>query len=254
MNFCKPESAIDNQVYSLANPTASVESAERPATNGKKDRSRLQLRRTVHFASKNVNTYIRTIWPPTENRADIDDKFVLRDIIKAFNRSADYLILYLEQARAHRYEALNGRFEHEVRDHGFPFPANPYYSTDRLKASDPQQIDTYIREYFNIIDKAVNKVCAGTNLPVIVATTRENFDLLKQVADKPSIYTGHFSTNHHQDQLQQLAAEAWELVKQNQHSKRAAAIDEMMQAVNAGKVVPICRRSGAPPVMQERRE
>ncbi|QEC43408.1 hypothetical protein [Pseudobacter ginsenosidimutans] len=221
----------------MANPTASVESAERPATNGKKDRSRLQLRRTVHFASKNVNTYIRTIWPPTENRADIDDKFVLRDIIKAFNRSADYLILYLEQARAHRYEALNHRFEHEVKEHGFPFPANPYYSTDRLKGSDPQQIDTYIREYFNIIDKAVNKVCAGTNLPVIVATTRENFDLLKQVADKPSIYTGHFSTNHHQDQLQQLAAEAWELVKQNQYSKRAAAIDEMMQAVNAGKVV-----------------
>lgn len=189
------------------------------------------------FVSKNVNTYIRTIWPPTENRADIDDKFALRDIIKAFNRSADYLILYLEQARAHLYEALNGRFEHEVRDHGFPFPANPYYSTDRLKGSDPKQLDTYIREYFNIIDKTVNKVCAGTNLPVIVATTRENFDLLKQVADKPSIYTGHFSTNHHHDQLQQLAAEAWELVKQNQHSTRAAAIDEMMQAVNAGKVV-----------------
>lgn len=189
------------------------------------------------FISKNMNSTIRTIWPPTENRVDIDSTFALRDIIKAYNRSADYLILYLEQSKTHLYEALNERFEHEVKEHGFPFSSNPYYSTDRLKNSDPKQTDTYIREYFNIIDKAVNKVVAEHKIPVVVATTRENFDLLKQVADKPSIYLGHFSTKFGHDQFQHLAGEAWELIKQHQHNTRAAAIEEMMKAVNAGKVV-----------------
>ncbi|MBO9634858.1 MAG: hypothetical protein J7578_17235 [Chitinophagaceae bacterium] len=189
------------------------------------------------FVSKNVNTLIRTIWPPTENRVDIDDIFALRDIIKAYNRSADYLILWLEQSKAFLYEAIDERAQHEIKEHGFPFPANPYYSTDRLKNSDPKQLDTYNREYFNIIDKAVNKVVANNPLPVVVATTRENFDLLKQVADRPSIYMGHFSTGLRQDQLQHLAAEAWELVKKDQHNTRAAAIEEMKKAVNAGKVV-----------------
>lgn len=189
------------------------------------------------FISKNVQTLIRTIWPPTENRVNIDSTFALRDIIKAYNRSANYLILWLEQSKAFLYEALDERAQHEVKEHGFPFPSNPYYSTDRLKNSDPKQVNTYIREYFNIIDKAINKVVAENPLPVIVATTRENFDLLKQVADKPTIYLGRFSTDFRHDQLQHLAAEAWELMKQNQHNTRAAAIREMKKAVNAGKVV-----------------
>lgn len=189
------------------------------------------------FLSNDTRTYIRTIWPPTENKAYLDDRFALRDLIKAFNRAADYYILFLNPSGVQLFEAFDEKVQGEVRQHGFPAKENTHYLTDQLKASDPKQVDNQLKEFLNRIDKNMVAAHNDTPLPVVVAANRAVFDLLLQVADKPTIYVGHFPIDYHHTDVHHLAAQAWPLMKALQTARRTAAINEMFAGIPAGKVL-----------------
>jgi hypothetical protein len=189
------------------------------------------------FLANDTQTYIRTIWPPTENKVYLDDQFALRDLVKAFNRAEDYYILLLDPAGVQLFEALDEKVQDEVREHGFPAKENTHYLTDQLKASDPKQVDNQLKEFLNRIDKNMVAVHRQTPLPVIVAANPVNYNHLLQVADVASIYAGHFPLDHHRKDIHQLAEKAWPLVKDLQQAKRTAAINELFAGVSAGKVI-----------------
>lgn len=189
------------------------------------------------FVSANTAEYVRTMWPPAENKVYVDKEFALRDIIKAYNRSEDYYILHLSQSGVQLYEALNDRIYGEVEHDGFPFRDNPHYLTDRQAKSDPKKIDNQIKEFLNTVDKSMVAVHAAHPLEIIVASTRENFDFLLEVADQPKIYSGHFTIDAGRADIHYLSDKAWPVVKDLQKARRAAAIDELMAGVSSGKVL-----------------
>lgn len=188
------------------------------------------------FVSATTQTYIRTIWPPVENKLYLDDRFALRDIIKAYNRAEDYYILFLNPGGIQLFEALDEKVQEEVRQEGFPAEPNSRHLTDKLKASDPKAVDNQLKEFLNRIDKNMVSVYKHQALPVIVAATRPNYDLLMEVADMPHIYAGHFSIDYNRSEPHQLVEKAWPIVMELQKARRKAAIDEVFAGVSAGRV------------------
>ncbi|WP_301922683.1 hypothetical protein [Ferruginibacter sp.] len=88
------------------------------------------------FLSNSTKEIIKSAWPTEEDKEDIAGSFVIRPLIKAYNRSEEYLILLLSQSGVQLFEALNDSIVEEIRNDNFSFKENRHYHTDSVKISD----------------------------------------------------------------------------------------------------------------------
>lgn len=188
------------------------------------------------FISKDTKEIIKSTWPSQSDRVFISNSFVIRPLIKAFNRSEEYFILLLSQSGVHLYEALNDAIVEEIENDDFPFAENPYILTNREQISDPKKVDNVVREFLNQVDKALVKVHNQTLLRCVVICTEDNFSRLMQVADKPGVYTGYASINYNNTAKHFIASQSWEIIKELQKKRRKEALGEMKEAVSQSKV------------------
>lgn len=189
------------------------------------------------FLSNDTEEIIRTSWTVPEDRLNIRSTFNLRPLIKAYNRSKEYLILVLSQGGVQLYKALGDGIEEEVKSDGFPFEGSPYYIPNRAERSNAKRVDDLIREFFNQVDKAVVKVNQETELECVVVSTEDNFSKLMQVADKPDIYIGYTSIDYNNSKPHDVVKPGWEIMKQYMHEHRSEAIVEMKEAISKHKVL-----------------
>lgn len=193
---------------------------------------------SIHiFLSDSTTEIVKSSWPVLKNVVSVAENFVIKPLIKDFNRLEEYLILVLSQSDVRLLHAINDSIAEEIQGDEFPFAKNPYFLTDLDKSSDGKQVDNRIREFFNQIDKALVKIHHKTDMNVVVICTENNWSRLKQVADKPSIYLGNVSINYNDTANHSLASEAWKIVVAIQEEGRAKAIQEMLQAEGHGKVI-----------------
>lgn len=188
------------------------------------------------FISKDTKEIIKSTWPSQSDRVFISNSFVIRPLIKAFNRSEEYFILLLSQSGVHLYEALNDAIIEEIENDDFPFAENPYILTNREQISDPKKVDNAVREFLNQVDKALVKVHNQTGLRCVVICTEDNFSRLMQVADKPGVYIGYASINYNNTAKHFIASQSWGIIKELQKKRRKEAISEMKEAVSKSKV------------------
>lgn len=189
------------------------------------------------FLSETTKEYIRTSWPVDDNMVSISDSFALRQIVKAYNRSDEYLIMVLSQGGVQLYEALNDGITHEIRNDDFPFAETPYYTPTAVKGSDPKYVDNLVREFLNKVDKALVKVAQEEELNCVVVSTEDNYTKLLQVADRPDVYLGHAPIDYNNSEPHRIVQQAWEMVKELQEERKSAAISEMKEAVAQSKVL-----------------
>ena len=189
------------------------------------------------FLSNNVKEIIRSTWPVDENAVHTGPSFFLRPLIKAVNRTEEYLILLLSQSGVQLFTAMNDAITGEIRNSDFPFKENRHFTTHGDTLSDPKLVDNLIREFLNRIDKAVVKVHHENEMKCIPVCTENNFSMLLQIADKPAIYYGCVPINYNDTANHKIAADCWEMIKDLQHKRRTSAIDEMKEAVGQGKVI-----------------
>ncbi len=187
------------------------------------------------FLSDQTKEIIKSSWPILKNTVAAAENFVIKPLIKDFNRIADYMILVLSQSDVRLLHAVNDSISGEMPDEDFPFIKNQQFLTDQEKASDGKQADNQIREYFNQIDKAMVKIHHKTTMNAVVICTDSNWSKLMQVADKPSIYYGNLNLNETANHS--LGSEAWQIVVGKQEAARAKAIQEMKEAAAHGKVI-----------------
>lgn len=193
---------------------------------------------SVHiFLSDATTEIVKSSWPILKNVVSVAENFVIKPLIKDFNRIEEYLILVLSQSDVRLLRAINDSIAGEIKGEDFEFADNPYFLTNLDKSSDGKQVDNMVREFFNQIDKAVVKIHNKTAMNVVVICTENNWSRLLQVADKPSIYIGNFSINNNNSASQSIAGEAWQIVNELQEKGRAKAIQEMKKAVGEGKVI-----------------
>lgn len=192
---------------------------------------------SIHiFLSDSTTEIIKSSWPILKNTVSVAENFVIKPLIKDFNRMEEYLVLVLSQTDVRLLHAINDGISGEIKNDDFTFAKNPYFLADLDKSSDGKQIDNLVREFFNQIDKALVKIHYKTDMNVVVICTENNWSRLKQVADKPSIYLGNVSMNYN-DTPHSIAAEAWKIVVAIQEEERAKLIQEMLEAEGHGRVI-----------------
>jgi hypothetical protein len=189
------------------------------------------------YMSNDTKEIIKSAWPLNENSVHISDAFNIRSLIKSYNRSEEYFILLLSQSGVSLFNAINDEIINEIRNNDFPFAENSYYNTHSDKGSDSKHLDDLVREFFNIVDKAVVKINHETGLNCVVICTEDNYSRLMQVADKPSIYHGFVHINYNNTNAHHLAKQGWEIIKNLQLKQRNEAIDEIKEAVGHGSVL-----------------
>lgn len=189
------------------------------------------------FISNDTCEVVKSLWPTEQEGVHLSDTFAVRPLIKAFNRAEEFLVLVLTQHDVHLYHAYNDHIQHEIRNVDFPFSENRHYITFPDKRTDSKAMDDQVREYYNTVDKALQKVAQETGLHAVVFTNDDNFSKLMSVSDKPSSYYGHSAIDTHHTNTTQLGLAAWDVVKAMQHERRNAAIEEMKSAISAGKVL-----------------
>ncbi len=189
------------------------------------------------YLSNDTQEIVKSTWPTHENAVHISDTFAVRSLIKANNRSEEYLIVLLSQNSATLYEAMNDSITKEINNDDFPFAENKHYNTNHNGGSDSKHLDDLVREFLNVVDKALVKVHQETGLNCVVICTEENYSRLMQVADLPNVYIGYDNIDYNNVAPHQLVKQSWEIVKELQHQKRADAIEEMKTAVAHGSVL-----------------
>jgi len=193
---------------------------------------------SIHiFLSDTTKEIIKSSWPTLKNTVSVAENFVIKPLIKDFNRLEEYLILVLSQTDVRLLHAINDSISGEIKNDDFAFAKNPYFLSEQEKPGDGKHVDNLIREFFNQIDKALVKIYNKTDMKVVVICTENNWGRLMQVADKPSIYLGNVNMNYNDTANHSLAAEAWKIVVAIQEESRAKDIQEMLEAKVKGKVI-----------------
>jgi hypothetical protein len=189
------------------------------------------------FISKDTKEIIKSTWQSQSDQVFISESFFVRPLIKAFNRSEEYLILLLSQSGVNLYEALNDAIVEEIKNDDFPFAENPYVLINREQISDPKKVDNTVREFLNQVDKAMVRVNNLTGLNCVVICTEDNFSRLMQVADKPGIYHGYANINYNNTAKHHITSQSWEIIKEQQKKRRESAVSEMKEANAQNKVL-----------------
>jgi len=189
------------------------------------------------FLSNDTKEIIKISWNTEEDKVHISETFSVRNLIKAYNRNENYLILLLSQSGVHLYKAQNENILEEIENNDFPFPENPHFHTSAVRLSDPKAIDNMIREFLNQVDKAVVNIYNQEHQKCVVICTEDNYSHLMFVADRPEIYYGYSNINYNNIAPHTLVAQAWAVVKEEQKNFRGNAIKEIQEAVSGGKVL-----------------
>ncbi len=189
------------------------------------------------FISNDTCEIVKSLWPAEQEGVQLSDTFAVRPLIKAFYGAEEYLVLVLTQHDVHLYHAYNDHIQHEIRNAEFPFSENSHYITFPDKRTDAKAMDDQVREYFNTVDKALQKVAHDSGLYTVVFTNTDNYSKLISVSDRPASYYGYSAIDAHHTNNTQLGLAAWEVVKAMQHERNNTAIDEMNAAISAGKVL-----------------
>jgi hypothetical protein len=185
---------------------------------------------SIHlFLSETTTEIVKSSWPISKNVVSVAENFVIKPLIKDFNRIEEYLILVLSRTNVRLLRAINDTIEGEIPAEDFSF--------DHEKSEDSKQTDNFVSEFFNNIDKAVVKIHHKTGMNVVVICTDTNWSKLLQVADKPSIYYGNTSINFNDPDNLPIAAQAFKIVNSIQEKGRTKAIQEMKEAGGHGKMI-----------------
>lgn len=193
---------------------------------------------SIHiFVNNDMTEVIRSNWPVAIEGVFVDTSFAIRPLIKNYNREKGYYILLLSQKEVRLYEAENDKIVKEIENDDFPFTEATYTMTHLVVSSDSERLDNKVRDFYNVVDKALQRVNNENEKICIVVSTEDNFSLLNQVADYPQIYPGYFSIDFNKIHLPEIETKAWDKVTQLQSADRTKLINEMKEAVSTGNVV-----------------
>jgi hypothetical protein len=192
------------------------------------------LESLILFVNEDIAEYTRL--PITvEDRVVIDYTFATRDLVRALHFEANYYVLVLSQQKVRLIEAFNDKVVAEI---GNPFPINntQFYSTSQIELSNASRQTNLLAEFFNRVDKEVNKVRKENPLPVLICTVESNYHEYLKIADlRHSIFDTYLNRNRLDDTAHAIVTQAWTIVKEYTVEKNNARKQELKTAVSQNK-------------------
>src|SRR5690554_732387 len=140
------------------------------------------LESLVLFVNEDIAEYTR-LPIAVEERVVIDHTFATRDLVRALHLETNYYVLVLSQQKVRLLEAFNDKVVSEI---GSPFPIenSQFYSTNKAELSNASRQTNLVAEFFNRVDKEVNKIRKDNPLPVLICTEESNYHEYLKVADQ----------------------------------------------------------------------
>lgn len=188
----------------------------------------------VLFVNEQVAKYTR-LAIRVEQRVIVDHSFATRDLVRAYHLESNYFVLVLSQQRVRLLEALNDKLVAEVKQ-GFPIEKEKFYPSGKADLSTASKRRLHIAEFFNRVDKEVNKVRKELPLPVLICTEEGNYHEYLKVADqKQSIYDTYLNKNRLEEKASAIVREAWGIVKDFVSAQNEERKSELHKAVDQNK-------------------
>lgn len=195
---------------------------------------KMNLESLILFVSKDIAEYTR-LPIKVEDRVVIDNTFHTRDLMRSLHMDKNYYILVLNQQKVRLIEASSDKLVREIGD-SIPIENIHFHPTNQKEASFAGRERNSITEYFNRIDKDVNKIRSQHPLPVLISSTEPNYHLYLEVADKKYSIINKFIAQPDADaNAGHFVEEAWKLMKDYIVEKNNARKKELLEAVNSGK-------------------
>lgn len=194
---------------------------------------RRNLESLILFVNKDMAEFLRLPFAVVD-RVVIDQTFATRDIVRSLHLDQGYFVLVLSQRKVRLIEAYNERVVAEISN-PFPMVNDQPFSTSREEASDSARQTQLVAEYFNRVDKEVNKVRKDNPLPVLICTEGSHYAEFLKVADqKSSILNPYLSGNRMEEKANGIVSEAWKIVREINSQRNNARIGELKEAVSRG--------------------
>lgn len=169
-----------------------------------------------------------------EDRVVVGNRFAMRDLIRGLHNQTNYYVLVLNIEEARLIEASNDKV---VKECGFPFPFQNQIS-HKGEPSDAGKIRNLTSEFFNQVDKVVNKVHKENPLPILISTDEQHYHDYLQIADKPTaIFPEFLSRSRQTEDDHAIVSDAWGMVQklaQKQNNKRKT---DLQAAVSQNKFI-----------------
>lgn len=188
------------------------------------------------FVNENIAEYLRIPTHP-EPRVIIDDTFATRSIVRAMKKDTDYYVLVLTKGRARLIEASSEDVVEEVRNKEFPVKDNNSVSLSKEEAAKSQRMTNILDEFFNRVDKSINRVRTNNPLPIFICSEENNYHLYLKSADYPDTIKGHLTLRNFDEKPANLIKEIWPVVRDLTVENNRTRIAELNQAVSTGTCI-----------------
>lgn len=192
------------------------------------------LESLILFVNKDIAEYTR-LPIAVKDRAVVDLTFVTRDLVRAMHQETSYYVLVLSQEKVRLIEAANDKVVAEV---GAPFPIlnEQFDTTEWVDLSNMSRQRNLLTEFFNQVDKDVNKIRRNNPLPVLICSVEENYNLYLKIADqRNSILDIFLNKNRIEKKDHAIVKEAWKMVQEHIIKKNNSRKVELKKAVSANQ-------------------
>lgn len=188
----------------------------------------------ILFVNEDIAQFLR-LPIAVENRVVIDQTFATRDLVRALHLETNYFVLVLNQQKVRLIEAFNDKVVAEITDN-FPMINSQFDSLHKADLSNASRQSNLIAEFFNQVDKEVNRVRNDNPLPVLICTEESNYHEYMKIADqKQSIFDTFLNRVRLDEKANIIVSEAWKTVREGVEEKNNARKAELKLAVSQNK-------------------
>ncbi len=197
------------------------------------------------FASTDDVQIVRMPLDTTE-RVVISDSFATRDLVRDMASAVHFYAVVLTRDMARLIEASNDRVvvefdkddnkQNNMENIAFPIENNGLYTTgDGGSDRSSNNESSYLKEFFNQVDKSVQELWGEHKLPLVVIGDAKNIGYYKEVCDRPDniIATVSNVTNLDDGNAQHIIDGVQEAVEHYRSSLHQEAMGEIDKARGA---------------------
>jgi hypothetical protein len=194
------------------------------------------------FASTEDVQVIRLPFDAKE-RVIIGERFATRDLVRDMASAVHYYVVVLGRDQARLIEAANGRVikefdqndkaQNHMESIPFPIENNSLYKTgDGGSDRSANNENSYLKEYFNRVDKSVQELWGEHRMPLILVGDNRNISYYKEVCDRPDNIIGAVSnvTDLENGSAQHIVDGVQEAVEAYRNSLHEAALGDIDKA------------------------
>lgn len=169
------------------------------------------------------------------DRIIIDSTFATRPLFRALNLETRYYLLMLSKDKARLLRASSSNLEEEI---GGDFPAVSTASPkSRTEGNIDERQSKLQLEFFNNVDKSVNKVHQKEPLPIYIASDDMNYGQYLKVADRPNTIYGEVALKNRDGKAGNSIKEVWPAIQEETKARNLSRKEELKKAIGSGKVV-----------------